>query len=56
MKNSTLPGKRYIALARCSTAGQADTSIPDQLGLMAAFAREHQMTYVADVESGGSPY
>ena len=53
MKDSTLQGKRYVALARCSTVGQADTSNPDQLGLMAAFAREHQMVHVADVRLDG---
>lgn len=49
MKYPSLEGKRYIALARCSTAGQADTSIPDQLTLLTAFADEHAMIHVADV-------
>ncbi len=53
MKQPSLEGKRYIALARCSTAGQADTSIPDQLTLITAFANEHRMLHVADVTLDG---
>jgi hypothetical protein len=53
MKYSSLEGKRYISLARCSTAGQADTSIPDQLALIAAFAKEHGMTHTADFALDG---
>lgn len=53
MKPPTLEGKRYIALARCSTAGQADTSIPDQLQLINTFANENQMIHVSDVELDG---
>src|SRR5262249_9452715 len=44
-----LIGKRYIALVRCSTDGQKDTSIPDQLALLGAFAEKHQMMRVDDV-------
>lgn len=53
MKQPSLEGNRYLSLARCSTAGQADTSIPDQLALMAAFGDEHRMVHVADVTLDG---
>ena len=33
-ENDVLRGKRYIRLVRCSTKGQADTSISDQLALL----------------------
>ena len=49
MKNPNLQGKRYISLVRCSTASQADTSIEDQLVVVDAFAREHEMVHVGDV-------
>jgi hypothetical protein len=48
-----LKGKRYIALVRCSSPHQADTSIPDQLRLLAAFAEENQMVRVDDVVLDG---
>lgn len=38
-----------MGLVRCSTTGQADTSIDDQLVVLAAFAREHEMAHVDDV-------
>jgi hypothetical protein len=47
---SELRDKRYIGLLRCSTVGQADTSIDDQRRLLDAFAREHGLVaadYVA---------
>jgi hypothetical protein len=53
MKYPSLEGKRYIALARCSTDGQVDTSNPDQFNLMAAFADEHKMAYVDKVALDG---
>ncbi|HEY8668167.1 MAG TPA: recombinase family protein, partial [Tepidisphaeraceae bacterium] len=46
---SHLQGRRYICLARCSTAQQADTSNPDQLKLLRAFGDEQQMQYVDSV-------
>ncbi len=39
-------GRKYLCLARCSTAQQADTSIPDQLKLLRAFGDERSMQYV----------
>jgi len=53
MNHPKLRGKRYIALARCSTKGQADTSIDDQLGVIAAFAREHDMVHVDNIRLEG---
>ena len=41
-----LRGRRYIALARCSTFDQADTSLPDQLKLLRSFGDRHGMDYV----------
>jgi hypothetical protein len=49
MKGSKLNGKRYINLVRCSTHGQADTSIDDQLNVNKAFATQHGMVHVDDV-------
>jgi hypothetical protein len=49
MKKPELKGKRYIALARCSSKGQADTSIEDQLGVIAAFARNNEMIHVDSI-------
>jgi hypothetical protein len=48
-----LMGKRYIGLVRCSTDGQKDTSIPDQLALLRGFADKHGMIHVDDVLRGG---
>ncbi len=53
MEQSSLEGRRYIALARCSTAGQVDTSIPDQLNLIVAFANKHNMVCVDKVSLDG---
>ena len=44
-----LRGKRYIRFVRCSTKGQADTSIDDQLALLDKFARERGMVHVDDL-------
>ncbi len=41
-----LRGKRVIRLVRCSTKGQADTSIVDQNHLCAAFEERNEMIYV----------
>ncbi len=48
-ENDGLRGKRYIRLVRCSTKGQADTSINDQLALLAAFAQRYEMVHVDDL-------
>jgi DNA invertase Pin-like site-specific DNA recombinase len=52
---NTLKGRRYICLVRCSTDQQTDTSIPDQLRLLNAFAREHEMVHAGgkDIILGG---
>jgi hypothetical protein len=42
-------GRSYVCLARCSTAQQADTSIPDQLKLLRAFGDEQGMVHVDNV-------
>src|SRR5262249_22095795 len=49
MKGTNLKGRKYLCLVRCSTSEQADTSIPDQLNLLNAFAAEHQMIHIDDV-------
>jgi DNA invertase Pin-like site-specific DNA recombinase len=41
-----LNGKSCIGLVRCSTAGQADTSIPDQIAALKQFAEKHGMTII----------
>jgi DNA invertase Pin-like site-specific DNA recombinase len=41
-----LSGKRCIGLVRCSTAGQADTSIPDQIAALKQFAEKHGLIIV----------
>ena len=46
MRYPKLQGKRYVSLARCSSDKQIDTSNPDQLNLLDAFANEHEMIYV----------
>ncbi len=53
MKDPRLEGKRYIALVRCSTQGQADTSIDDQLRLIRRFAKENGMVEVDAVRLEG---
>lgn len=53
MNDVLLRGKRYIALARCSTRGQADTSIDDQLRLIRRFADENAMVEVDVVRLEG---
>src|SRR5688572_17248740 len=45
----SLKGKRYIALARCSTTEQAETSLPDQIKLLRAFGDRHGMIYVDEI-------
>ena len=51
---SNLKDKRYVCLARCSTAQQADTSIPDQLKLLRAFGDEQGMIHVEARAAGWS--
>jgi hypothetical protein len=53
MKEKNLQGKRYIALVRCSSAAQSDTSIDAQNAIVAAFARENGMVCVGTVELAG---
>ncbi len=50
MKDTSIySGRRYVCLVRCSTAEQADTSIPDQLKLLRAFGDQHGMVFVDQV-------
>lgn len=53
MASSKHNGKRFIGLLRCSTPGQADTSIGDQRRVLEAFAREHAMVAVGFVSLAG---
>lgn len=53
MEKNGLQGKRCIALARCSTPGQIDTSIDEQLNLLEQFARDQQMVIVDRITLGG---
>ncbi len=53
MEQRALQGKRYIGLLRCSTHGQADTSIVDQRRVLEAFARDQGLVHVDDVVLGG---
>jgi len=53
MKEKDLQGKRFVGLLRCSTIGQADTSIVDQHRLLDAFGREHGLVPVDYVELDG---
>jgi hypothetical protein len=46
-------GKRCIFIVRCSTKGQADTSIDDQLAVLHAFTAAHEMVYVDEVRLEG---
>lgn len=46
MKEKDLHGKRFVGLLRCSTVGQADTSIDDQRRLLDAFAHERGLVAV----------
>ncbi len=50
---SSLEGVRYVALARCSTVGQADTSIDDQLKAIHAFGERHGMVAVDEIRLEG---
>jgi DNA invertase Pin-like site-specific DNA recombinase len=47
--NNQYAGRKYLCLARCSTAQQADTSIPDQLKLLRAFGDEQGMHYIDSI-------
>lgn len=49
MGYENLKGKRCIVLARCSTMGQADTSIDDQLRAAEVFIAEQQMVKVDEM-------
>lgn len=52
MGKKKLQGKRFIALARCSSPGQVDTSIDEQLRLIENFGREHDMVCVDRITLG----
>ncbi len=52
MGKKNLQGKRYIALARCSSPGQVDTSIDEQLRLIESFGRGHGMRCVDRITLG----
>lgn len=52
-RNKKLRGKRYIALTRCSSAAQIDTSISAQNALVERFAQEHGMVCAGVVELAG---
>lgn len=53
MKEKNLEGKRYVALVRCSSTAQVDTSIDAQNALVADFARRHGMIHIGTVELAG---
>src|SRR5689334_17972941 len=48
-----LRGRRFVAIVRCSTAGQAETSIPDQLAVIRNFANRYGMVEVDVIELAG---
>lgn len=52
MGKKNLQGKRYIALARCSSPGQVDTSIDEQLRLIEHFGRAQGMSCVDRITLG----
>lgn len=51
--NADYRNMRAILLARCSTNGQAEDSIPQQYDLLTKFATEHEMVVVDKVASEG---
>jgi DNA invertase Pin-like site-specific DNA recombinase len=53
MRNEVHIGKRCIALLRCSSKGQVDTSIDAQRVLIEQYAREHEMVLVDTVSLDG---
>lgn len=53
MNERNLKGKRYIALVRCSSAAQSDTSIEAQNASVETYARDHGMVGVGSVELAG---
>ena len=60
MKENLLQGGRYICLVRCSTNDQAQTSLPDQITLLHAYAEQRGMIHagadvVLDGVSGSNP-
>lgn len=52
-ETTTYAGRKYLCLARCSTAQQADTSIPDQLKLLRAYGDEQGMIYTDSIVLDG---
>lgn len=53
MIDGSLRGKRFIALARCSTRGQAESSLDDQMRLIRRFAADNAMAEVAEIRLEG---
>ncbi len=53
MNDVSLRGKRFIALARCSTRGQAESSLDDQMRLIRRFAADNGMVEVAEIRLEG---
>lgn len=53
MNDVSLRGKRFIALARCSTRGQAESSLDDQMRLIRLFASDNGMVEVDAVRLEG---
>ncbi len=53
MNDPALFGKQYISLLRCSTKGQADTSIDDQRRLVTTFATSQNMVFRDEVALEG---
>jgi hypothetical protein len=53
MNKENLKGKRFIALVRCSTPGQADTSLDAQEQLAIDFGQRHGMIHVDTVAAAG---
>jgi hypothetical protein len=51
--DSTLHGKRAILFARCSTSGQAEDSIPQQLAILNKFKAEQHLQVVDTVQLAG---
>jgi hypothetical protein len=53
MNDVSLKGKRFIALARCSTRGQAESSLDDQMRLIRRFAADNGMIEIAEIRLEG---
>lgn len=53
MNRRSIKGRNYVALVRCSSKGQIDTSLDAQAVLIEQYGREHGMTCVGTVELPG---